>query len=241
MANTFKVLSILLSYPTEDVKASAGALKETLDAEALLSASDRDMVSTLIDEIQNQDLFDLQERYVLLFDRTRSLSLHLFEHVHGEGRDRGQAMVDLMDLYERHGLFIDAKELPDYLPMFLEFLSTLSVAEAGELLAQPIEVITALRERLRKRKSRYAAVFYALEALARGKPNREDVEALLAQPEDDPNDLDALDKIWEEEAVTFGPGSDPSGSCPQADDMLRRMATEPTPTRPTAGSSRAAS
>lgn len=241
MANTFKVLSILLTYPTEDLKASAGALKETLETEALLSASDRDLVSELIDEIENQDLFDLQERYVLLFDRTRSLSLHMFEHVHGESRDRGQAMVDLMGLYERHGLFIDAKELPDFLPMFLEFLSTLPVADAGELLGQPIEVITALRERLRKRKSRYAAVFYALEALAKGKPKPENVEALLAQPEDDPNDLEALDRIWEEEAVTFGPGSDISGSCPQADDMLRRMTTEPTPTRPTAGSGRAAS
>lgn len=241
MASTFKVLSILLTYPTEAMKASAEALRATLDAEALLSASDREMVSKLIDEIEHQDLFDLQERYVLLFDRTRSLSLHMFEHVHGESRDRGQAMVDLMALYERHGLFIDAKELPDFLPMFLEFLSTLPVAEAGELLAQPIEVTTALGERLRKRKSHYAAVFHALAALAKGNANPADVQALLAQPEDDPNDLEALDKIWEEEAVTFGPGSDLSGSCPRADDMLQRMTTESTPTRPIAGSGRAAS
>ena len=69
------------------------------------------------------DLYDLQERYVLLFDRTRSLSLHLFEHVHGESRDRGQAMVDLKALYERHGLHMSSSELPDHLPLFLEFLS----------------------------------------------------------------------------------------------------------------------
>ena len=87
----------------------------------------------------------------------------------------------------------------------------------------------------------YAAVFYALEALAKGKPNREDVEALLAQPEDDPDDLEALDKIWEEEAVTFGPGSDLSESCPKAEDMVRRMAPEAAPTRPTTGSGRTAS
>ncbi len=241
MASTFKVLSVLLSYPTEELKASAGELKETLDAEALLSASDRKMVAELIDEIGSQDLFDLQERYILLFDRTRTLSLHLFEHVHGESRDRGQAMVDLMALYERHGLSIDARELPDFLPMFLEFLSTLPVADASEVLGQPIEVITALRERLRKRKSRYAAVFYALEALAKAKPKPETLAAILAEPEDDPNDLEALDKIWEEEAIAFGSSSDPSGSCPQAEDMLRRMTPESMPTRPTAGSGRAAS
>jgi len=241
MADTLKVLSILLSYPTEDLKASARVLKDTLDAEALLSAPDRKLVATLIDEIESRDLLDLQERYVLLFDRTRSLSLHMFEHVHGESRDRGQAMVNLMALYEKHGLRIDARELPDFLPMFLEFLSTLPVADARELLGQPLEIITALRERLRKRKSVYAAVFYALEALAKGKPKPEDVEALLAQPEDDPNDLEALDKIWEEEAVTFGPGSDLSDSCPKAEDMVRRMSTEATPTRPTAGSGRPAS
>lgn len=241
MADTFKVLSVLLSYPTEDLKSSTGALRDILDAEALLSASDRKMVAKLIDEIETGDLYDLQERYVLLFDRTRSLSLHMFEHVHGESRDRGQAMVDLMALYERHGLSIDARELPDFLPMFLEFLSTLPVADAGELLDQPLEIITALRERLRKRKSQYAAAFYALEALAKGKPKPENVEAILAEPEDDPNDLEALDRIWEEEAVAFGPGSNLSGNCPTAEDMLRRMTTEPTPTRSTADSGRAAS
>ncbi len=241
MARTFRVLSVLLSYPTEALKASAGELREILDAEALLSPHDRKSVLKLVDEIENQDLFDLQERYVLLFDRTRSLSLHLFEHVLGESRDRGQAMVDLMALYEKHGLFINAKELPDFLPMFLEFLSTLPEEEAAELLGQPLEIITVLRERLRKRKSRYASVFYALESLAKGKPKPENVEALLAEPEDDPNDLEALDKIWEEETVLFGPGSDLSGDCPKVEDMLDRMTAEPTPTRSTADSGRAAS
>lgn len=241
MARTFRVLSVLLSYPTEETKASAGELKRILDAEALLSAYDKKSVLKLIDEIETRDLFDLQERYVLLFDRTRSLSLHLFEHVHGESRDRGQAMVDLMALYEKHGLFINAKELPDFLPMFLEFLSTLPQAEAAELLGQPLEIITALRERLRKRKSRYASVFYALEALAKGKPKQESVEALLAEPEDDPNDLEALDKIWEEEAVRFGPGSDQTGDCPKVGEMLDRMTAEPTPARSTADPGRAAS
>ncbi len=223
MAKTFKVLSALLNYPTSALQAGAEELTAVLKSEALVPESCREQLIALIDEIASRDLYDLQERYVLLFDRTRSLSLHLFEHVHGEGRDRGQAMVDLMALYEAKGLRIDAKELPDYLPLFLEFLSTRPVDEACELLDQPLHVVAALRERLSKRQSVYANVFHALEVLAKGKPALAEVSALLEEPEDDPNDLAALDKIWEEEAVTFGPGTGSDSGCPMAADMLKRM------------------
>lgn len=223
MAKTFRVLSALLSYPTSTLQAGAEELTAVLKSEALVPDSCREPLIGLIDEIASGDLYDLQERYVFLFDRTRSLSLHLFEHVHGEGRDRGQAMVDLMALYESKGLRIDAKELPDYLPLFLEFLSTRPVNEACELLDQPLHVVAALRERLNKRRSAYANVFYALEALAKGKPALAEVSALLEEPEDDPSDLAALDKIWEEEAVTFGPEAGSDSGCPVAADMLKRM------------------
>ena len=107
---------------------------------------------------------------MLLFDRTRSLSLHLFEHVHGESRDRGQAMIDLKTQYEQHNLFMSAAELPDFLPLFLEYLSVLPAAEACETLGQPAHIFAAMAERLRKRKSAYEAVFRALVALATAKP-----------------------------------------------------------------------
>ncbi len=136
-----------------------------------------------------------------------SLSLHLFEHVHGESRDRGQAMVDLMAMYEAQGFEIGAKELPDYLPMFLEFLSTRPEEEARELLGQTVHIISALRERLRKRKSIYINAFRVLEAIARGKADPAVVAEILKEPDDNPDDLAALDRIWEEEAVTFGGGA----------------------------------
>jgi nitrate reductase delta subunit len=237
MIRTFKVLSLLLSYPTEAIQEAAPECHGVIEAEGLVPPRFRPPLYALIDELGQGDLYDLQERYILLFDRTRSLSLHLFEHVHGESRDRGQAMVDLMALYESHGLVIDARELPDYLPLFLEFLATRPMAEARSLLAQPLHVVTALGERLRRRKSVYAAVFRALEAVADGKAESESLAALLDEPEDDPNDLEALDKIWEEEAVTFGPGDAasgtaggmtagmiaPGGGCPAARASLARM------------------
>jgi len=227
MAKTFQVLSLLLSYPTAELQASAPELKAVLDAEALFDDSDRAMLGALIDDLASGNLYDVQERYVHLFDRTRSLSLHLFEHVHGESRDRGQAMVDLMALYERHGLRIDARELPDYLPLLLEFLSTLPTDEARALLAEPLHVLTALRERLRKRKSIYASALYALEALAGGKAERADVEALLAEPDDTPDDLEALDREWEAAAVEFAAAPDPSQGCAQANEILNQMAAAP--------------
>jgi nitrate reductase molybdenum cofactor assembly chaperone NarJ/NarW len=202
---TLKVLSALLSYPTPDLQQTMTLLAAALDREALIPAAVRGQLDVLMTEMTAGDLYDLQERYVLLFDRTRSLSLHLFEHVHGESRDRGQAMIDLKALYESHDLEIGAGELPDFTPLFLEFLSTRPRAEAYDLLAQPAHIFAALAERLRKRNSSYEAVFRALVALAAAKPKSEEISTLLAQPDADANDLIALDAAWEDEPVNFGP------------------------------------
>lgn len=206
MATTFKALSALLSYPTADLQAAAPEISSVLAAEGLTPKWLVDRLQRLIGEIETLDLMELQERYVFLFDRTRSLSLHLFEHVHGESRDRGQAMVDLRTLYEQAGLEVDARELPDYLPMFIEYLSLRPVEEARGLLAEPISVIAALRERLSRRKSPYAFVLRALEAIAAGEPSARDLDELRKAPDDDPNNFETLDAQWEDQLVTFGPG-----------------------------------
>lgn len=220
MQKTLKVLSLLLSYPDSELQQAMPELKLALEADSWLAPRERGLVEQLADNISTTDLYDAQERYVLLFDRTRTLSLHLFEHVHGESRDRGQAMVDLMQMYEADGYELDARELPDYLPLFLEYLSTKPEAEARELLGQTAHIITALKERLRKRKSVYLNAFVALEAIAKGKPDAGLLKQLLAQPEHDPLDLDALDEIWEEEAVTFG-GNAGENAC--GPDRLQRQ------------------
>ena len=207
MKLTLKALSALLTYPTVELKQSAGAISEAIDTENVVPARIRDGLYRLLMELATGDLYDLQERYVLLFDRTRSLSLHLFEHVHGESRDRGQAMIDLRALYEKGGLAISAAELPDFVPLFLEFLSTRPAAEAHQLLGEPAHILAALAERLRKRHSPYEAVFRALIALAAAKPKEEAVSALLDLPDPDAGDLVALDAAWEDEPVQFGPAA----------------------------------
>jgi nitrate reductase delta subunit len=207
MSRTLKALSALLTYPTAELVQAAGDIGAALDGDTLLPARIRTGLRKLTDELSGGDLYDLQERYVLLFDRTRSLSLHLFEHVHGESRDRGQAMIDLKAQYEAAGLAMTAAELPDFLPLFLEYLATRPLTEACETLGQPAHIFAALAERLRKRQSSYEAVFRALIALSAAKPKDDEVSALLSLPDPDADDLAALDAAWEDEPVNFGPGS----------------------------------
>ncbi len=201
MARTYRALAALLTYPVPELQAAAGEIAALLEGEALLAPSDRDRLAPLLRDLEHGDIYDLQARYVALFDRGRAVSLHLFEHVHGESRDRGQAMADLAALYRAHGLEMAAGELPDFLPLFLEFLSLLPVAEAQALLAEPAAILRALADRLARRDAGYAGVLAALARLADAP-----AEGASAIPDDDPDDLAALDAAWEEAAVRFGPG-----------------------------------
>jgi nitrate reductase delta subunit len=223
MSATYKVLSAVLSYPTAELQGAARELIFALNEEQLLPANHRTAVGALIEHIAAIDLLEAQSRYVDLFDRTRSLSLHLFEHVHGESRDRGQAMVSLLERYQLAGLDVAAHELPDYIPLFLEFLSTLDDAVARTNLAEPAHILAALGERLRRRSSDYAAALEALVVLSEIAPSKDVLAELRQEKIEDPGDLVALDKAWEEAEVRFGPGDAASDGCPRASDILQRM------------------
>jgi nitrate reductase delta subunit len=232
MQKTLKAFSALLTYPTTELQQACGEISEAIEKETGISFAVRDQLHRLLTELATGDLYDLQERYVLLFDRTRSLSLHLFEHVHGESRDRGQAMIDLKAQYENNNLFMSAAELPDFLPLFLEYLSLLPAKEACDTLGQPAHIFAAMAERLRKRKSAYEAVFRALITLAGAKPKDDEVSALVALPDPDASDLAALDAAWEDEPVNFGPGA--ADSC--KDGLIARVrgGLRPAPDMPAA-------
>lgn len=228
MRLTLRVLSALLRYPDEAVQKAAPEFAAALGADGFLTDEQRKALQPLIEDLATGDLLDLQERYVALFDRGRALSLHLFEHVHGESRDRGQAMVDLRTRYEAQGLEIAASELPDYLPLFLEYLSILPPGQAAEELAQPGVIHSALAERLEDKATIYAAPMRILADLAGAGG-----EAFAIAPPDDPDNLAELDAAWAEEQVRFdapaAPGSEP---CPQVNAMIARMHS-PEPVRST--------
>jgi nitrate reductase delta subunit len=205
MNNTLKVLSLLLSYPDPEWHDVLPEMEAAIANDDRLKQATRDDLLGLTHRLA-ADCLAAQEAYVRLFDQTRSLSLHLFEHVHGDSRDRGQAMVDLAEVYAAHGLAIDRGELPDYLPLFLEYVSTLSATEACETLTEALHIVAALAERLKRQGSDYAAVMSAICEVCGEKVPASAVAPLLAIPDDDPADLSALDAIWEEEEVKFGGG-----------------------------------
>jgi nitrate reductase delta subunit len=207
---TFKVLSALLSYPEPCLQDALGEAGAIVRNEAVVPAAAQPALLAFLETLRQEDVWIAQERYVALFDRVRSLSLHLYEHVHGESRDRGQAMVDLAETYRMHGLEISKRELPDYLPLFLEFLAELPLAVARAYLVEAAPIIAALRQRLEERESPYAAVMASVGAIAAVAVDPATVADILAMlpPEDDTPA--ALDRRWEEEAVSFLASANPT-------------------------------
>jgi nitrate reductase molybdenum cofactor assembly chaperone NarJ/NarW len=220
---TLKALSLTLSYPSQELQDAMPEIGPVLAADPRIAPNTRSALRALTESLGEGDLFDLQESYVMLFDRSRTLSLNLFEHVHGESRDRGGAMVSLIETYRGGGFEPATTELPDHLPVLLEFLASRPFVEAQETLADAAHIFDALATRLVRRESGYAAAFAALSQLAGAQADLQAVAGMLAQPDDDPTDLAALDAVWEETEVTFGP--DPKAGCPQVRDMLALMDT----------------
>jgi nitrate reductase molybdenum cofactor assembly chaperone NarJ/NarW len=201
MRLTLRALAALLGYPSTELQRHIGEVREALSEEGALPAVELRRIEALISGLEREELLDLQSAYSELFDRSRSLSLHLFEHVHGDSRERGQAMIDLGEQYMASGYFLESTELPDFVPVFLEYVSCLALAEAREMLAQPVHVFAALAERLEKRGSNYSAIFYGLVALAGVQPDIEAVSELDEKaPDEDPA---KIDEEWEEAPVSF--------------------------------------
>jgi nitrate reductase delta subunit len=201
---TLRALAASLAYPSPELQAHVGELREAIDREQMLSHAERRRLEPLLRAFETQDLLDLQSAYSELYDRSRSLSLHLFEHVHGDSRERGQAMIDLGKQYVEAGFFLEANELPDFVPVFLEYASCLRPIEARETLGQPAHLFAALAERLDKRGSPYGGIFHALVALSGVRPDAAAVAELQENtPDEDPA---RIDEEWEEAPVSFSSG-----------------------------------
>ena len=163
---TFKVLSLLLCYPESEWLGALPELEQALAAEAGFNGDAAVRLAPLFTLLRESKLIALQENYVATFDRNPSHSLHLFEHIHGESRDRGSAMIDLLQEYWKHDFDASASELPDYVPLFLEFLSLLPAEEALELLGDAVHVLATIGRKLDANGSPYATAFQVLEALS---------------------------------------------------------------------------
>lgn len=185
----YRALAALLAYPEAELTAASAEIRGVLACDATVLAS----AEPLLQRLAATDLITLQESYVQTFDRSPNHSLHLFEHIHGEDRARGQAMVDLMEEYKSHGFEPVCAELPDYVPLFLEFLSLVDAEEGARLLGDAVHVLAHVGRKLGESGSPYAGVLEALVYLSPVMP-----EPLSVPPIRD------MDEALE----TFGPGAD---------------------------------
>ncbi len=213
MQTTLKILGLLLDYPRQEVLDHAADMTVLLQEEQALTPEQLAPVLAFIEQLRTSDLLRLQEDYVASFDRGRSLSLHLFEHVHGESRDRGQAMVDLRSAYHRAGLEMDARQLPDYLPVYVEYCAHPDGPPAREGLAEVAHILRLLHARMQERGLAYACVLVALLQLADEPVVDQTVQEQVRQevPDDTPEKLDAA---WAEKPVTFGCASATCATAP---------------------------
>ncbi len=187
MRLTLRVLARLLAYPDAELRRHMPELRVALRSERALSPVRRAEIETLMDGLASAGALDAEAVYVELFDRGRSTSLHLFEHVHGDSRDRGPAMIDLAQTYAQAGLLLGPNELPDYLPAMLEFVSTQPAREARAFLAEMAHILNAIFSALQQRGSSYASLLGALIELA-----GEKAQAVKVAPEQ------PLDESWRE-------------------------------------------
>ncbi|WP_135468996.1 nitrate reductase molybdenum cofactor assembly chaperone [Crenalkalicoccus roseus] len=205
MRLSLRALAALLAYPTAELRAALPEVRAALAADPALAPA-LPGLEALAARLGADDLLDLQEEYVALFDRTRGLCLNLFEHVHGDSRERGPAMVELHGLYAAAGLEPASGELPDYLPMLLEY-AAIEPARGAELLGNAAPVLDLLHGRLLARGSAYAAALHAALLVAGAVPG---TVPLADAPDPTPEELDAA---YEEAPVVFGPGADPAAEC----------------------------
>ena len=184
---SLRVLARLLAYPDAELVGHLPEMREALRSERALSAQRMAELEALMDALAGTDPLDNESAYVQLFDRGRSTSLHLFEHVHGESRERGPAMIDLAKTYDQAGLYLAPGELPDYLPVVLEFASTQPPREARAFLGEMAHLLNGLFGALQQRGSAYASVLGALLELA-----GEQARPVVLAPEE------PLDDSWSE-------------------------------------------
>ena len=192
-SKSLRVLALLLGYPDAELRAHLGDLRAALHAERALSPARLAELDALIATLGRKAVLEVESDYVELFDRGRATSLHLFEHVHGDSRDRGPAMIDLTKTYEQAGLFLGENEMPDFVPVVLEFTSTLQPRQAREFLGEMAHIFNAIFAALQKRESPYACVLGALLELAGEKASPVEVAA------DEP-----IDAVWQEPVVFDG-------------------------------------
>jgi nitrate reductase delta subunit len=225
-STSLRILARLLSYPDSVLRKNLPDMRAALASEKAIGPERMTELDALMANLQNGDALENEAEYVQIFDRGRATSLHLFEHVHGDSRDRGPAMIDLAQTYEKAGLFLAPGEMPDYLPVVLEFVSTQPPKEARAFLSEMAHIFNAIFNALQQRESAYASVLGALLELSGETAHA--VKVAVDEP---------IDAAWEEPVVFDGCSTKGQAKPGQSqtihfvkNDALRASATAVSPT-----------
>lgn len=162
----YKLLSVLLEYPEQELIDHLPELPERLAECDDTDDAERVALCEFIDHLATTPLTALQEDYVQTFDMTPEHSLHLTHHLFGDDKNRGPALIDLGELYKDYGVEVQGNELPDYLPLILEFAAYLDDNEAMVFLSDANKVFKVLTDNLNKAGSPYAALLSIVEGRA---------------------------------------------------------------------------
>jgi nitrate reductase delta subunit len=216
---TLRVLAHLLRYPDAEFRAHIPEMQQALKSEAALAPMRLAELGALLRHLERAAAVDAESEYVELFDRGRRTALHLFEHVHGDSRDRGPAMIDLIQTYEKGGLYLGSEELPDFLPVVLEFASTQPPQQAREFMGEIAHIVRNIFSALTARNSPYASVLAAVLELA-----GEKAEAVAVAPEPE------MDDSWAEPEV-FGGCSTEGQAKPGQPQPIHIVRKSPQPTQ----------
>lgn len=223
LALPLSALARILDYPSAELQQHADEVAELLAGVPGLQEDESTAVREFARGLAQQRLFDIQAEYVETFDRGRKVSLYVFEHVYGESRDRGPAMIELKKAYRDYGLDTNTRELPDFLPVFLEFCAQVPSDAAMTWLVETTHILQRIHVRLAERGSGYATAFMVLLRMIGADPVPEDLMRMAGEERRD-DTPEAMDEIWTEKPVTFGPG----------DDLTDCGATRQTPSEPKA-------
>lgn len=222
MSRTLRGCAHLLSYPDVALRQALPEIQQGLHDEAALSSTRLAKIDKLISKLVSQPAMDSEANYVELFDRGRGTALHLFEHVHGDSRDRGPAMIDLAKTYEAAGLLLVPGELPDFLPVVLQYASTQPAAQARAFLAEIAHILQAIHRAVHSRNSAYSVVLASVLELAGEEPTTAEIAGNTAADNviNDENEP-SLDETWAEPKAFDG--------CPTQEQVIKIVRRRPAP------------
>lgn len=175
----YRIVSSLLEYPDAGLRAALPEIRAAAIGADDLTPEERTTLLAFLDKLEarvTREPLVLEEEYVRTFDMVPEHSMHMTHHLIGEDKNRGPALIDLGEYYKGYGfeLNAEAKELPDYLPLMLEFVSLLDAEEAKLFLSRWTKVLRQLRVNLEDGGSPYADLIQLVEQRSQ----------LVAAPED---------------------------------------------------------